>query len=166
MTPVVPVAAVVVARGMQRVAEWSRRRRPLPALIGGLCVGIVAISVAFPVRPLRNRLIARESTQNLIRMHRADLLRHIGKDPLYTDFNFIAVTAVLNHRCIAVTAAPDVVAPRDSRRGHPAGVGLDLEGSTPPCTREQLPPGAFHLTDDPAGQTILWRAGDVFLVRR
>ena len=75
MTPAAPVAAVVAARGMQQLAAWSQRRRPLPALLGGLLVGLVAVSVVFPVRPLRNRMIARESTQNLVRVHREELLR-------------------------------------------------------------------------------------------
>jgi hypothetical protein len=165
MTPAAPVAAVVAARGMQRLAEWSQRRRPLPALLGGLFVGLVAVSVVFPVRPLRNRMIARESAQNLVREHREELLRHLGTAPLYTDFNFIAITAVLNHRCIAVTATQDG-APQTGRSGHPGGVGLDLDGHCPPCPREQLPRGAFHLTGDPAGHTILWQAAGVFLVRR
>jgi hypothetical protein len=134
-------------------------------LLGGLFVGLVAVSVVFPVRPLRNRMIARESAQNLVREHREELLRHLGTAPLYTDFNFIAITAVLNHRCIAVTATQDG-APQTGRSGHPGGVGLDLDGHCPPCPREQLPRGAFHLTGDPAGHTILWQAAGVFLVRR
>ncbi|HEX5053902.1 MAG TPA: hypothetical protein VFZ65_19140 [Planctomycetota bacterium] len=163
MTPVVPVVAVVVARGLQRTGEWGARRWRWPAFAGALLTGLVAVSVAFPVRPLRNHALALTSLQNLVRQHRAELSQLIGTEPLYTDCNFIAMTAVLNHRCHAVLR-PEA-AGEDPRRGHPEGVGLDLGGTTPPCDREHLPPGTLYLTFDPAGHRVLWHEGELFLVR-
>jgi hypothetical protein len=165
LAPAVPLVAAVAAGGLERIAGWWARRWSPRPLLAGLLVAVTALSIAFPVAPLGARAIRLASPQNLVREGRAELLQLLGPAPLYCDCNFIALTAVLAHKCHAVLPPPGVADDREPRRFQPPGVGLDLEGTTPPCAREQLPPGAFYLTYDPAGREVLWQRGDLQLVR-
>ncbi|MBL8730730.1 MAG: hypothetical protein JNM25_20090 [Planctomycetes bacterium] len=165
LAPTIPLVAAVAANGLARAGDWTARRWSVRPVLAGLLVAVTALSVAFPVSPLGARAIKRASPQNTVRESRGELLRLVGSAPLYCDCNFLAVTAVLDHKCHAVLPPPDVVDDREPRRYQPPGVGLDLEGTTPPCAREGLPPGAFYLTYDPAGREVLWQRGELHLVR-
>lgn len=163
--PAIPIAAVVVAKGLERVGHWGARRWPARPAFAGLLAAVVAVSVAFPPRHLSARAIKHASRQNVVREGRGDLLALLGPAPLFCDIHFLAVTAVLGRKCHAVLPPPGVADDREPRRFQPPGVGLDLEGTTPSCAREALPKGAFYLTYDPGGREVLWQRGELHLVR-
>lgn len=165
LAPTIPLVAAVAAHGLARFGGWAARRWAAQPAFAGLLVGATALSIALPVSPWKARAIKLASPQNIVRASRDELLALVGAAPVYCDCNFLAVTAVLDRRCHAVLPPPGVADDREPRRFHPPGVGLDLEGTTPPCERAALPTGAFYLTYDPAGRDVLWQRGDLHLVR-
>ena len=152
--PVVPLGAMLMAAGTAAaVRRW-------PALAGagwgGILLTLVSMSTALPARVPKSRFRTMNSEARVVRDHREHLLSHLGPADLYTDYNVLATTAVLGHRCHAVLGA---------RSRHPEGVSLSFEGELPDVPRAKVPVGAFYLTFDPAGRAPLWQSEGLSLVR-
>lgn len=159
LVPAVPLGCILVAAGLKFAGERGPQllRRPL---VTGLLVGAIAASVSVPVKPPKLRMKRQQSPQSVVLQHRVEILELVGRQPLYSDAHFLAVTAVLGHPVHAVTHEPN-----DPERNHPWGVSMDWEGKFADCTREEVPAGAFYLTYDPGGREVLWSSRELFLVR-
>ena len=169
-TPVVPLGVVVVAHGCKRALErFPALCRPV---LAGLCAGVMAVQIAVPVQPPKIRKARIESRGMLILADREQILDIVGDQFLYTDFDFLVLTAILGHPCPAVPQDPNV-----NHKHHPPGVELDLgidesvsvdgvrRGTFSPVERQDLSPGSFYLTYDPGGREPLWSAGDLCLIQ-
>lgn len=158
--PVIPLLAVLIVGGALALRERLPLARLAHRAVPALAVAGICVALAVPVRPPKVRWQRMRSPLNAVRENREQLLDLLDRAPLHSDFNMLALSALLAHPVHAVLT-PDM----DPSRHHPAGISLDWEGQYRAYKRSELPEGSLYLTYDAGGREPLWSDGRLALVR-